>query len=115
MKQHVSKYQEIGQSPSDTAVRDKPRHSDAIEYTALDQRRLPAFKQWRNFVLALLYLSPALLIFAVFSYYPLIQAIWLSPHITDEVGNAVRFIGLRYYANIFNLGGSGGTTYLQSL
>jgi len=115
LQQDVSKYQEIGQSSPDIAIRDTSRHSDVIEYTALDQRRLPAFKQWRNFVRALFYLAPALIIFAVFSYYPLIQAIWLSLHITDEVGTAVRFIGLQYYANIFNLSGSGGTTYLQSL
>jgi ABC-type sugar transport system permease subunit len=69
----------------------------------------------RELALALLYLTPAFLVFAVFSYFPLFQAIWLSMHITDEIGSPVRFIGLRYYLNILNLDGSGENTYLQSL
>jgi ABC-type sugar transport system permease subunit len=64
---------------------------------------------------ALLYLAPALLIFAVFTYVPLFQAIWLSLHITDELGNPVRLIGLRYYANILNIDGSSTNSYLPSL
>ncbi|GHO88649.1 carbohydrate ABC transporter permease [Dictyobacter formicarum] len=80
-----------------------------------DQLRQARLRQARNFAWALLYLAPALILFALFSYFPFFQAIWLSLHVTDEVGNPVRFVGLRYYLSIFNLDGSGNTTYLQSL
>lgn len=79
------------------------------------QRRMRVSRQWRDFAWAMLYLAPALLIFAVFDYYPFFQAFWLSLHITDEVGNPVHFVGLHYYGNIFNLDGSGDATYIQSL
>ncbi len=77
-------------------------------------RRTGFLKQLSNFAWALLFLAPALVIFAVFSYVPLFQAIWLSLHITDEVGNPVHLIGLRYYLTILSPS-SGIDTYLTSL
>lgn len=79
------------------------------------QRRLRIGKKLRDFGLALLYLFPAFVIFILFSYTPFFQAIWLSLHITDEIGNPVRFVGLRYYLRIFNLDGLGDDEYIRSL
>lgn len=68
----------------------------------------------RAWLRTLLYLSPALIIFALFSYRPFIHAIWLSMHVTDAAGEAVRFNGLAYYARILNLEGK-GDDYLVSI
>jgi sn-glycerol 3-phosphate transport system permease protein len=72
------------------------------------------FTQWSNFGLGILFLAPALAAFAVFVYYPLFRAFWLSLNITNELGEPVKFIGLRYYATILNLDGS-NDMYVQSL
>lgn len=100
---------------SQPALQNPSQRIAAVKQKYQHQRRLRVFKQLKNFTRALLYLAPAFTIFAVFSYLPLFQAIWLSLHITDEVGNPVRFVGLQYYANILNLGTHGGASYLQSL
>lgn len=116
MKQYSPEYQqEASHSQPETATRDPSWRLVPIKPKFPDQRQAHVFKSWQNFVRALLYLTPAFLVFAIFSYLPLFQAIWLSLHITDEVGNPVHFIGLQYYTNIFNPSGSGGASYLQSL
>lgn len=78
------------------------------------RRRWSFFRQLSATAWALLYLAPALFLFAVFSYAPLFQAFWLSLHVTDEVGNPVHVVGLRYYVNILTPG-SGVDSYLASL
>lgn len=52
---------------------------------------------------ALLYASPALIIFFLFTYFPFIRAIYLSLHITNPAGEARRFVGLQNYARILGL------------
>lgn len=69
----------------------------------------------RELLLALLYCSPALIIFVLFTYYPFFRAIFLSLHITNAAGEPVRFNGLGYYARILGLDGSGRTDYLESI
>ncbi len=54
-------------------------------------------KKLRNFGLGVLFLAPALLVFAIFTYFPLFRAFWLSLNITNELGDPVKFVGLRYY------------------
>jgi sn-glycerol 3-phosphate transport system permease protein len=69
----------------------------------------------RELGIALLYCSPALLIFGLFTYFPFLRAIYLSLHLTNAVGETVRFNGLGYYLRILNLDGSGRTEYLNSI
>lgn len=71
--------------------------------------------QWRDLARALLYASPALVIFALFTYVPFFRAIWLSLHITNNVGEPVRFNGLNYYARILALDGTGRTEFVTSI
>src|SRR5438105_3144554 len=63
---------------------------------------------------ALIYMFPALAIFAVFTFYPFVRSIWLSLNITDPVGEPVRFVGTHYYEGLLNLDGS-GDDYLRSI
>src|SRR5690625_7634728 len=43
-----------------------------------DRRRLRRRREWRNLLAGLGYLSPVLVIFAVFLFYPAVKAGWLS-------------------------------------
>src|SRR5512138_1958704 len=61
---------------------------------------------------ALLYMAPAILIFLGFTFIPFIRSIWLSLFITDPIGNPSAFNGVKYYARILNVDGSGRTEYL---
>lgn len=72
-------------------------------------------KQLREFCLALLLLSPVLVLFVMFVYFPFLRAIWLSMNITNGVGDPVKFVGLQYYLRILNLDGSGQDDYVRSL
>lgn len=96
--------------PDQQAVRvalEKPRQ--------LSKRHTNVGKKLRDLGWALLYLSPALAVFVIFSYWPFFQAIWLSLNITNGVGDPASFVGLRYYLRILDLDGSGQNDYLLSL
>lgn len=67
----------------------------------------------RNLLRALLYSSPALLIFVLFTYWPFLRAIYLSLHVTNNMGEPARFNGLGYYIRILGL--DGRTEWLQSM
>jgi ABC-type sugar transport system permease subunit len=75
--------------PLKTAV----RHEESSRRT-----RLLANPRVRDLVYALKFAAPALVIFILFTYMPFIRAIYLSAHVTNNVGEAVRFNGLDYYA-----------------
>ncbi|MDI9520947.1 MAG: sugar ABC transporter permease [Bacillota bacterium] len=47
-----------------------------------------------------LFLLPALVVFAVFLFYPLFKTIYLSTYLTNNYGQAKVFVGLRNYADI---------------
>jgi sn-glycerol 3-phosphate transport system permease protein len=68
----------------------------------------------REFSLGLLFLAPVLVVFAVFTYFPFFRAIWLSLNITNELGDPVKFVGLRYYQQILNFSNP-ENDYLNSL
>jgi sn-glycerol 3-phosphate transport system permease protein len=83
--------------------------------------RTSAFSQWlnrpntREMFMALLYCTPALIIFALFTYFPFVRAIYLSLNVTNPAGQAVAFNGVDYYLRILNLDGSGRTEYIESI
>jgi sn-glycerol 3-phosphate transport system permease protein len=72
-------------------------------------------RQWKEFGRALLYMSPALLFLAAFTYIPFLRSIWLSFFVTTPQGATARFNGIAYYTRILNLDGSGRTEYLKSI
>lgn len=86
-----------------------------------EQMRVSALRRWlarpstRELLLALLYCSPALIIFGLFTYFPFLRAIFLSLHVTNQAGQPVAFNGLGYYLRVLNLDGSGRTQYLESI
>ncbi len=60
-------------------------------------------------------MSPALLVFAAFTFIPFFRSIWLSFFVTDQTGAPSRFNDVKYYARILNLDGSGRDEYLNSI
>ena len=58
-------------------------------------------KDFRSFS-ALLYLFPALIVVAIFVFYPFSQTIITSLHKTNALGQTTTFIGLANYTYIFN-------------
>lgn len=59
--------------------------------------------QWRAvkaFLLAMLYLSPSLLLFAAFVFIPLLRSFEISAYITDPIGRLAKFVGLLNYTRL---------------
>ncbi len=63
--------------------------------------------QW---LVALPYLAPSLIVFAVFVFYPLLRSIVLSTYATNSIGQMTRFVGTRYYERLIT-----SAEYLNSL
>ncbi len=63
----------------------------------------PQRREIRKILEALLYLSPALLIFILFVFIPLARSIRLSMYLTDPIGRAVKFVGLLQYQRLISM------------
>jgi len=66
-------------------------------------RSMKALKR-RNNVLGYLFLSPCLLFFGTFLFYPLLKSVVLSFQVTNPRGEAVGFAGWAHYADLFTSG-----------
>jgi len=71
------------------------------------KRRWRTLKEWLN---ALPYLAPSLIVFTVFVFYPLIRSIILSMYGTNPIGQMTNFVGLKYYQRLWE-----SDTYHNSL
>ena len=87
--------------------------SAAITAPTISLSQRTSLQQIYPFLASLLYLGPALIIIAFFSYWPFLRSIWLSLHVTNATGEIVRFNGLAYYSRI--LGFAGQTELLESI
>ncbi|MFC0212509.1 carbohydrate ABC transporter permease [Paenibacillus chartarius] len=56
----------------------------------------------RENVLAIGFLAPSLLLFGIFLFYPLIQSVYLSAHLTDPRGRIAAFVGLDNYVTLLS-------------
>ncbi|MEW6233184.1 MAG: sugar ABC transporter permease [Chloroflexota bacterium] len=59
-------------------------------------------KELRSLLKGLLYLSPSLLVFLLFVFYPLMRSFHLSLYATDPIGRPAVFVGLDQYQRLFN-------------
>ncbi len=55
----------------------------------------------RNFLIALAFLSPSLLVFLIFVFVPLVRTVQLSFHATNPLGQMRDFVGLEQYQKMF--------------
>ncbi len=74
--------------PASIAPEKKPR------FSGVQKREL------KKFITALLFLSPALIIFITFVFVPLVRSFILSTQLTDPIGRAVAFYGLENYRKL---------------
>ena len=79
---------------------------------AVSRRR---HRRWQDFGWALLYMSPALVLFLTFTYVPFVRSLMLSFYVTTPTGAPARFNEVKYYARILHLDGSGRDEYLKSI
>jgi ABC-type sugar transport system permease subunit len=56
----------------------------------------------KSFLQAMLYMSPALILFIAFVFIPLFRSFEISAYITDPIGRLVKFVGLQNYQRLFN-------------
>ena len=73
-----------------------PRAS-ALTARQIRSQRIRALK---NFISAMLFLSPSLLIFILFVFIPLLKTVQLSLYLTNPIGEMKAFIGLDNYQRI---------------
>jgi ABC-type sugar transport system permease subunit len=73
-------------------------HVHALSPSQVRSQRLRAI---RNFITAILFLSPSLIIFILFVFVPLLKTIQLSLYLTDPIGRMAAFAGLENYQRIF--------------
>lgn len=56
--------------------------------------------RWKEWLLGYGFLLPALTLFGVFLFYPLIQSIYLSLHMTDARGRIAKFVGTEHFVSL---------------
>lgn len=62
------------------------------------KRRGRTLKEW---LAALPYLAPSLIVFTVFVFYPLIRSVILSMYGTNPIGQMTNFVGFKYYQRLW--------------
>ena len=63
------------------------------------RRRQRDLKDWLS---ALPYIAPSLIVFTIFVFLPLIRSVNLSMHSTNPIGQMVSFVGLKYYIRLIS-------------
>lgn len=58
-------------------------------------------REVKKFSTAMLFLAPSLIIFAAFTFIPLIRSFSLSAYLTDPIGRPAAFVGLLQYERLF--------------
>ena len=62
------------------------------------KRRWRSLTEWLR---ALPYLAPSLIVFTVFVFYPLIRSVILSMYGTNPIGQMTNFVGFKYYQRLW--------------
>ena len=63
-----------------------------------------------NLVKGLIFLSPSIILFSIFIFYPMIRTVYLSFFLTNQAGATTAFVGLQNYIDIFT-----SSLFLKSL
>jgi sn-glycerol 3-phosphate transport system permease protein len=59
-------------------------------------------RRLREHAIAILFLLPSLVLFALFIFWPLLESVSLSVHANDIIGRPTRFVGLNQYVLMFS-------------
>lgn len=72
-----------------------------LSYSSKFAKRGRQKRAIKTFFIALLYLSPALILFIIFVFIPLVRSFEISAYITDPIGRLTKFVGLMNYERLF--------------
>lgn len=74
------------------------------EISVQAKAKATARRKWLSLGEGLLYLLPSILLLALFTFYPMIRAFYLSLFNTDAQGNTLAFTGIENYTALFESG-----------
>nr|WP_155987913.1 sugar ABC transporter permease [Gorillibacterium massiliense] len=66
--------------------------------------------RWKENMWGYLFLFPSILIFGIFQFYPMLESVYLSLHMTSPTGKIVEFVGLSNFKELF-----AGDGFVESL
>ncbi|QPC83394.1 sugar ABC transporter permease [Phototrophicus methaneseepsis] len=59
-------------------------------------------KEWRDTFIGYAFVLPFLILFTIFTLYPILQGFWISLHDWELVGTNIQFVGLNNYNRLLN-------------
>ena len=72
-----------------------------LKYNQVHFEKVKKQQRYRNMLKGLLFLSPSLILFGIFLFYPMIRTIYLSFFLTNQAGATTVFVGMQNYLDIF--------------
>ncbi len=72
-----------------------------LKYNQVHFEKVKKQQRYRNMLKGLLFLSPSLILFGIFLFYPMIRTIYLSFFLTNQAGATTVFVGIQNYLDIF--------------
>ncbi|WP_274364004.1 carbohydrate ABC transporter permease [Paenibacillus thermotolerans] len=67
----------------------------------MTQRTPASLMRWKDQAAGYAFLAPSLIVFGIFVFYPLLQSVYLSLHMTDPQGRIAKYVGLQNYMDMF--------------
>lgn len=74
--------------------------SDRAAFNAAPKAKSISSMRRKDTALGYLFLAPSLVLFGIFLFYPLLQSVYLSVHLTDPRGRIAAFVGFDNYATL---------------
>lgn len=71
-----------------------------IPSTKIEPKSVYSAKTVRDSAIAYLFLLPFLVLYSLFTLYPIFQSLWISLHNWEIVGTNIRFIGMQNYTRL---------------
>ncbi len=68
----------------------------------VEKASFPFGKEWRDTLVGYAFVLPFMILFVIFTLYPIVQGFWISLHNWELVGTNIQFIGLSNYQRLLN-------------
>lgn len=72
-----------------------------FEQNAIQFEKMKKQQRKMNLVKGLIFLSPSIILFSIFIFYPMIRTVYLSFFLTTQAGATTAFVGMQNYIEIF--------------
>jgi sn-glycerol 3-phosphate transport system permease protein len=71
------------------------------EHNQIQYEKVKKYQRKMDLLKGLLFLSPSILLFSIFVFYPMVRTVYLSFFLTNQAGATTLFVGLENYKDIF--------------